>query len=190
MMRSSLHGAGAPAGVRIGEEDPTREESWATSAAVRRSMQGNRSRNTVPEMRFRAALHQLGLRFFKHRRPVPELRCEADVVFPRIRLAVFLDGCFWHGCPQHGSRPAVHDDYWRAKLQRNRTRDVRNNEALRAAGWTVLRLWEHEPVECAVQKVADLVADLRASQGRPAPCSLCVLWTTVTDCRVLPTRAR
>jgi DNA mismatch endonuclease (patch repair protein) len=132
-------------------------------------MQANRSRDTAPEVRFRAALHRLGLRYFKHRRPVPGLRCEADVVFPRIRLAVFLDGCYWHGCAEHGALPAANADWWRAKFERVRARDVRNDQALRAAGWTVLRVWEHEPPREAASRVADLVARLRAERRSEVP---------------------
>jgi len=137
--------------------------SWATNAAVRRTMQANRSRNTHLEVRLRSALHRAGLRYFKHRRPIPELRCEADIVFPHIRLAVFLDGCFWHGCPLHGRPPTAHGDYWKAKVEGNRARDERNTKALRAAGWTVLRFWEHESSQDVVAIVAEAVAGLRAA---------------------------
>lgn len=121
--------------------------SWASSPAVRRVMLGNRSRDTSPELRLRAALHRAGLRFWKHRRPLPTLRCEADVVFPRIRLAVFVDGCFWHGCPRHGTAPKSNSEWWRVKLERIRTRDRRNLRRLRYRGWVVLRVWEHQ-VDC------------------------------------------
>jgi DNA mismatch endonuclease (patch repair protein) len=77
-------------------------------------------------------------------RPLRELRCHADVVFPRERVAVFVDGCFWHGCPKHGNVPKDRDGYWAAKLKRNVERDRRNDEALQAAGWAVLRYWEHQ----------------------------------------------
>ena len=139
-------------------------ESWATNPSVRRSMQANRSRNTGPEVRFRAALHRLGLRFYKHRRPVPGLRCEPDVVFPRVQLAVFLDGCYWHSCGEHGAQPTRNADWWRTKFERVRARDARNDDSLRAAGWTVLRVWEHEPPDQAARRVAYLVARLRGQQ--------------------------
>jgi DNA mismatch endonuclease (patch repair protein) len=144
-------------------------ESWATNPAVRRSMQANRSRNTAPEVRFRAALHRMGLRFYKHRRPVHGLRCEPDVVFPRIRLAVFLDGCYWHSCGEHGAQPTANADWWRAKFERVRARDARNDDRLRAAGWTVLRVWEHEPPDQAARRVADLVAQLRGQEFAAVP---------------------
>jgi DNA mismatch endonuclease (patch repair protein) len=120
-------------------------------------MKGNRSRDTRPEAAVRSALHRAGLRFTKHARPLPELRCEADVVFRRRRVAVFIDGCYWHGCPEHGRVPATNEAYWLAKLGRNVARDRRNDLALELAGWTVVRAWEHEPVVAIVQRVARAV---------------------------------
>ena len=124
-------------------------------------MQANRPRNTSNEVALRSALHRNGLRFFKHRRVVKGLRCEPDVVFPRIRLAVFVDGCFWHRCPQHGSMPKKNGDWWRTKLEGNEARDRRNREALEANGWTVLRVWEHEPVSEAAIQISAMVRALR-----------------------------
>jgi DNA mismatch endonuclease (patch repair protein) len=116
-------------------------------------MQGNRKFDTAPERRIRSALQRDGLRFFVHRRPGPTVSCKVDILFPKARVAVFVDGCFWHGCPNHGTKPRVHSDWWRAKLERNRLRDLRNDEELNAAGWQVLRIWEHvEPTE-AVSRV-------------------------------------
>lgn len=86
--------------------------------------------------------------------PVPGMRCKADIVFTRARLAIFVDGCFWHSCPIHATRPAANGEWWRAKLETNVTRDRRNDHELAAAGWHVLRCWEHElPAD-----VADRVA--------------------------------
>jgi DNA mismatch endonuclease (patch repair protein) len=119
-------------------------------------MQSNRPRNTAPEIALRSALHRVGLRFFKHRRPVSGLRCEADIIFTRPRVAVFVDGCFWHGCPQHATFPKTNAEWWANKLEATRRRDLENERALTAAGWTVLRVWEHEPT-------ADAVARIRAA---------------------------
>src|SRR5262249_21357027 len=91
--------------------DHTSMDSWASSPRVRRSMQSNRPRNTAPEVALRSALHRAGLRFFKHRQPVPGLRCEADIIFPGPRVAGFVDGCFWHGCPPHPTFPKTHPDW-------------------------------------------------------------------------------
>ena len=124
---------------------------------VRRSMRSNRSVDTKPEVRLRSLLHRQDLRFRKHVRPVPSLRCTADVVFPTQRVAVFVDGCFWHCCPDHGTRPKKNGDWWNTKLDRNIERDLRNNDALVAAGWSVLRVWEHQPVDEAASLVQSVV---------------------------------
>jgi DNA mismatch endonuclease, patch repair protein len=117
-------------------------------------MKGNRRANTRPEVALRSALHRRGLRFrTDHLLRVGDLRVKADVVFQRQRLAVFVDGCFWHGCPEHGHRPKVNTDYWSLKLERNRRRDARVNAALAGAGWQALRLWEHTPAEEGVEQV-------------------------------------
>jgi DNA mismatch endonuclease (patch repair protein) len=139
--------------------------SWASAPGVRRSMQANRGKDTSLELAVRSALHRSGLRFRKNTRPVPHLRCEADVLFPAIRLAVFMDGCFWHGCPTHATRPATHQEWWARKLDRNVARDRENDLLLEDAGWTVLRLWEHEQIADSVRKVADLVLELRARRS-------------------------
>lgn len=126
------------------------ESSWATTPAVRKVMQGNRSRDTQPELAVRRILHAKGLRYRVTRRPIPGLRRTADVVFTRVKVAVFIDGCFWHGCPTHYRAPRSNSHYWEAKLERNRSRDAEISEALREAGWTELRFWSHEdPIEVA-----------------------------------------
>jgi DNA mismatch endonuclease, patch repair protein len=113
-------------------------------------MQAHRRRDTAPELLLRSALHSIGLRYWVHRRPLPGVRSEADVLFPRQRVAVFVDGCFWHRCPEHGNGPQVNQDYWDAKLARNADRDRNTDARLATAGWTVVRVWEHEdPVEAA-----------------------------------------
>lgn len=115
-------------------------------------MRGNRQESS-PERALRSALHRRGLRFRKHVSPVPGLRCRPDVVFPGRHLAVFVDGCFWHRCPLHCRAPQSNAAWWEAKLDGNVERDRRHDEALRAAGWEVLRVWEHEPVELAAERV-------------------------------------
>lgn len=127
--------------------------SWASAPGVRRSMRGNRARDTKPEVRIRQALHARGLRFRVDLRLQPPLRTRADIVFTRARVAVFVDGCFWHSCPIHGTAPRTNSAYWLPKLERNRQRDLETTRALQAAGWMVVRVWEHEEVAA----VADLV---------------------------------
>lgn len=124
-----------------------------STQAVRAVMQGNRSIDTRPELALRSELHRRGYRFRKSIAPVVDLRCRADVVFARARVAVFVDGCFWHRCPEHGTRPRTNGGYWQVKLDRNVARDRRNNEALTASGWTVVRVWEHEDVRDAADRV-------------------------------------
>jgi DNA mismatch endonuclease (patch repair protein) len=107
-------------------------------------MSRQRSRDTVPELELRRALFARGLRFFVHRRPLPEFRRTADVVFPRRRVAVFVDGCFWHGCEVHGNTPTPNAWYWPEKIARNKARDQDTDCRLREAGWLSIRVWEHE----------------------------------------------
>jgi DNA mismatch endonuclease (patch repair protein) len=134
-----------------------------TSAAASAVMRGNRRKDTRPEIAVRSELHRRGLRFYKNRRPVRDFLCEADIVFPRARVAVFVDGCFWHGCPDHGTRPASNSGYWNAKIDGNTARDRRNDEWLRSNGWLIVRGWEHEPAG----RIADRVesALLESSGG-------------------------
>ena len=132
--------------------------SWATNEATRTSMLGNRSRDTGPELLVRRALHARGLRFRVDLRPEAALRTRADVVFTRRRVAVYIDGCFWHGCPLHGTSPKANADYWTPKLARNVERDRESTAALEALGWVVLRFWSHEPVDEVVERIAARVA--------------------------------
>ena len=130
-------------------------------------MRSNRSRDTSPELAIRAALHRSGLRFRKHFSPIPGVRCEADVAFTRWRLALFVDGCFWHGCPQHKTtKPVRNATWWSNKLDANVARDRRNDRALAAAGWTVIRFWEHSDPEEVARVVAAELAGQRAARLR------------------------
>ncbi len=117
-------------------------------------MQGNRGRDTRPELAIRSELHRRGLRYRVDVQPEKGLRCRADVVFRRQKVAVFIDGCFWHGCPDHGTKPTTNASYWKAKIARNVERDRRNDTFLGAAGWTVIRVWEHDPPREAATRIA------------------------------------
>lgn len=130
-------------------------------------MQGCRGRDTSTELALRSAVHALGLRYRVDMRPLPRVRRKADIVFPRERLAVFLDGCFWHGCADHYSAPVAHADYWSEKLRNNRVRDRQTDDLLRAAQWTVMRVWEHENAQTAAALVRDTLVGLRRSAGGP-----------------------
>ncbi|MQA87269.1 MAG: DNA mismatch endonuclease Vsr [Streptosporangiales bacterium] len=117
-------------------------------------MQSARQRNTAPELAARSELHRRGLRFYIDRAPLPSLRRRADIVFPRRRVAVYIDGCFWHGCPEHGTWPKANAEWWRAKIEANRARDRDTDRRLQEAGWTVVRAWEHESPVAIANRVA------------------------------------
>ena len=137
-----------------------------TSAAVTAAMKGNRRANTRPEVAVRSLLHQRGLRFRKDVAIRAEaLRTTADIVFPQHRLAVFIDGCFWHQCPDHSHVPRANPGYWERKLARNVERDAEVTQALTAAGWTVVRIWEHEPAAKAADRIAETVAATSRGTG-------------------------
>ncbi len=125
-------------------------------------MVANRSRDTKPELRVRSAVHRRGLRYRVAARPIQDLPRTADMVFRPAKVAVFIDGCFWHGCPEHYTEPRTNADYWSAKIARNQGRDADTDQRLRDAGWTVLRYWEHEPVQ---EVVEDIVTTVNASRN-------------------------
>ncbi|WP_406051335.1 very short patch repair endonuclease [Kribbella sp. NBC_00889] len=129
-------------------------------------MRSNRGRDTGPELALRRELHSRGLRYFVNRRPVKELRRTADLVFPRARVAVFVDGCFWHGCPEHHTVSKTNPEYWADKVKANRDRDAETVRRLNSAGWTVLRLWEHMPAAAAADRVE---AAVRGGLPGPVP---------------------
>jgi DNA mismatch endonuclease (patch repair protein) len=119
-----------------------------TSGAATLVMRGNRKFNTQPERRLRSYLHRQGFRFRVHFEVRANgVRVRPDIVFPRSRLAVMVDGCFWHACPAHGTRPTSNREYWNLKLARNLARDRRVDTALNEEGWFVLRIWEHIAIE-------------------------------------------
>ncbi|MFJ3747578.1 very short patch repair endonuclease [Streptomyces albidoflavus] len=138
-------------------------ESTASSLDVRASMRGNRGRDTRPELLLRSLLHRRGLRYRVDTQPIADVRRRADLVFPRDRIAVFVDGCFWHGCPDH-YRPAIKNaDFWREKINGNRARDAETNERLTAAGWTIIRVWEHDAPAQAADQIEYAVRRKRGS---------------------------
>jgi DNA mismatch endonuclease (patch repair protein) len=130
-----------------------------SSEGARRTMLANRRRDTGPELAVRRLLHAQGLRYRVDFPPLAGLRTRADLVFTRARIAVFIDGCFWHMCPEHFVMPKSHLDYWRPKLVRNVERDRNADDALTAAGWRALRYWEHEDPQTVA---ADISRELHA----------------------------
>jgi DNA mismatch endonuclease, patch repair protein len=118
-------------------------------------MQANRRNNTQPELLLRRELHSRGLRYRIDYRVLG--RFKADIVFPKQRVAIYVDGCFWHACPTHGTRAKSNAIFWASKLSENVRRDRRTVEALRSDGWRVLRVWEHEAPSVAADKIALLL---------------------------------
>lgn len=118
-------------------------------------MKGNRRRDTKPEIELRRLLHGLGHRF-RVDRPVrlPNRTVRPDIVFGPTRVAVFVDGCFWHGCPEHGNLPRSNVGYWEPKLRRNKERDSEVTSALTDRGWLVVRVWEHEDPRLAAEHIS------------------------------------
>ena len=131
-----------------------------SSQAVSTRMARARRRDTAPELALRRQLHARGFRY-RVAFPIPgKRRRTIDIAFTRKRLAVFVDGCFWHGCPVHGTSPRQNSDWWRTKLTANQRRDADTTQVLVAQGWTVIRLWEHEPASVAADRVVDLLTCL------------------------------
>lgn len=139
-------------GVRVPYPTPSSHAASAVGKA-------NRRRDTKPEVRLRSALHAAGLRYRKDLLiRCGSVRTKPDIVFTRRKVAVFVDGCFWHGCPEHQVMPKSNPDYWVPKFASNIARDLRVSAALTEAGWLVVRIWEHEDVDEAVQRVIAAVA--------------------------------
>jgi DNA mismatch endonuclease, patch repair protein len=144
---------------------PLNEGRSANMRAIRRA-------DTKPEIALRRALHRQGYRFRKDYRLdlADGKRVRPDIAFTARRVAVFVDGCFWHACPEHGGKPANNVWYWEPKLRRNVERDRSADAALDAAGWSVVRIWEHETLEAAVTAVlAALATAVPARARQPAP---------------------
>lgn len=129
----------------------------ASSEAASRSLSARRRRDTAPEIAVRRLLHAAGLRY-RVAFPIPgQRRRTIDVAFTRQRIAVFIDGCFWHGCPQHGSTPDANREWWLRKVAANQARDRDTDRVLMELGWTVLRFWEHENPHEVEQAVRNLI---------------------------------
>lgn len=140
-----------------------------TSAHASAVMRGNRSRDTQPELQLRVLLHRDG---FRYRVNLPVKvdgqTVRVDIAFTKARLAVFVDGCFWHACPSHGRIPKANSAYWPVKLARNRARDTANQSALERAAWRVVRIWEHVPPEQAAAVIVKALSDAESDpEGGP-----------------------
>ncbi|MFD4433878.1 very short patch repair endonuclease [Nocardia sp. NPDC058497] len=128
-------------------------------------MRANRGKDTGPELALRRALYARGLRYRVTVRPLPQLRRTADIVFTTDRVAIFVDGCFWHGCPEH-HRPAIRNSgFWLQKIAANQDRDRDTSMRLREAGWTVIRVWEHEDPAVAAERIENTIRHLRDARA-------------------------
>jgi DNA mismatch endonuclease (patch repair protein) len=123
-------------------------------------------RDNQHEVALRSMLHRRGLRFRIHSRVIERSRRTIDIAFPKPRIAVFVDGCFWHGCPLHGTSPKNNSAWWRAKIDANIARDGDTDMRLRQAGWTVIRIWEHEDIEASADRVEAAVRKAQSEKTR------------------------
>jgi len=128
-------------------------------------MRSNKGKDTKPEIALRSAVHALGLRYRVSARPLKEVRRTADLVFTKARVAVFLDGCFWHGCPEHHTVAVTNATFWADKVASNRSRDRDTDQRLQDAGWVSVRIWEHEnPCDAALRVRDVILARLKAAR--------------------------
>jgi DNA mismatch endonuclease (patch repair protein) len=127
-------------------------------------MQATRRRDTPGEVALRSALHRLGLRFSIDSAPIPTLRRRADVIFRTAQVAVFVDGCFWHGCPRHGTWPKTNSRWWRAKIEANRRRDGDTDRRLASHGWLAIRVWAHGDMRTAARRIARRIVERTAGR--------------------------
>lgn len=136
------------------ERDMTHRTPFESpNSATSRRLAAQARFDTSPEIALRSEIWRKGARFRLHV-PIPGTRRTIDIALPRYKIAVFVDGCFWHGCPVHGSTPKNNSEWWRQKLDMNRKRDADSNRRLKSQGWKVIRVWEHENPSVAAQKVA------------------------------------
>ncbi|MFJ6113684.1 very short patch repair endonuclease [Agrococcus sediminis] len=132
---------------------------WASNASATAIMRANVRRDTKPEIAVRRLLHAAGLRYRVDVAPLSsDKRRRADIVFTRKKIAMFIDGCFWHGCPQHFVLPKANADYWKPKIARNRERDSETTARLEEEGWLALRFWEHEEPADVARRVVEACA--------------------------------
>lgn len=134
----------------------------ASSTAVSRRMSRTRGKDNPRERELRSALHRQGLRFRIHYAAIPGTRRSIDIAFTRSRLAVFCDGCFWHGCPIHATTPKANREWWIDKIATNKARDLDTDTRLANSGWAVLRIWEHMPIDDAVALILSHLQQINA----------------------------
>lgn len=128
-----------------------------TTPATRKRMSKVRQKSTAPELALRKELFRLGLRFRIDRVVLNKPRRVADIVFPKQKIAIFVDGCFWHGCPTHATWPKNNAEFWRKKIESNVARDIDTNARLEGLGWSVFRIWAHESATEAAQRIQQII---------------------------------
>jgi DNA mismatch endonuclease, patch repair protein len=146
-----------PPSARRQPRPETADSSFASTPAIRKRMQLQRTRDTAPEIALRRILHAGGLRYRVDYPPIASRRRRADIVFTRLRVAVFVDGCFWHGCAEHGTHSKSNVEWWEQKIQRNRNKDAETDQLLIDSGWLVIRIWEHESPNIAAERIRQAV---------------------------------
>ncbi|MQA13362.1 MAG: DNA mismatch endonuclease Vsr [Pseudonocardiaceae bacterium] len=125
-----------------------------------------RSRDTVPEVAVRRRLHATGVRYRVHAKLEPDLRVRGDIVWGGLKIVVFIDGCYWHGCPIHATAPKANAAWWRQKLDENIARDRRTDAVLTSRDWRVLRFWEHEEPDAVVMTIRNELIERRDTHRR------------------------
>lgn len=139
------------------EADKEIKNPKPSSKAALRRMKAAKPRDTAPEKALRSSLHKLGLRFRIDVKPIKELNRRADIVIRTVKVAVFVDGCFWHGCPIHGTQAKANAEFWSMKIKQNQERDKDTVNQLEAAGWKVIRVWEHEDKDEIAKEIYEIV---------------------------------
>jgi len=128
-----------------------------SSISARNRMKATKPRDTAPEKALRSELYKKGLRYRVDARPIKELNRRADIVFRSTKVAIFVDGCFWHGCPIHGTQAKANAEFWKNKIRQNQMRDEDTSKRLKKAGWRVVRVWEHENPEKTSDKIYNVI---------------------------------
>lgn len=134
-----------------------KQKATSVSIATRNVMRANRRSNTQPELRIRKLVHASGLRYRIDIKPEKDLNRRADIVFRKAKVAVFIHGCFWHGCPRHFKSPKTNKRFWDTKIERNIQRDKETRNILRKRGWQVIEIWEHQSSESGARSVVRVV---------------------------------
>jgi DNA mismatch endonuclease (patch repair protein) len=164
-MEKSRHGMGGKS-KQLGTAKPNKSPAASSKAALNR-MKAAKPRDTAPEIALRTILQEMGLTFCVDVSPIEDLRRRVDILFVEERVAVMIDGCYWHGCPQHGTWPKQNAEFWKAKIEANKRRDSDTNQRLEKAGWHVVRVWEHEAQKDAARRILDILNPIIRNSNLP-----------------------